>query len=114
MSRKILVVLLVAAFSLGMPTLGNSGGMGKEGKGAGSALDKETLRGTVTRVDGNAVTLRDAECRERTVEAANLRELKDIRIGDHVAVRDGRFAEAVSDPLAGYGISSLPFPGEKC
>lgn len=114
MARRILFVLLVAAYSLGMPSPGFSGRMGGEGKGAGSGMDKETLRGTVTRVDGNAVTLRDAECRERTVEAANPRELKDIRIGDHVAVRDGRFAEAVSDPLAGYGISSLPFPGEKC
>ena len=114
MARKILVVSLVAAFSVGMPVLVLSGGMGKEGVGAGSAMDKETIRGTVTRIDGNAVTLRDAKCRERTVHAANPRELKDIRTGDHVAVREGRIAKAVADPLAGYGVSSPPFPGEKC
>lgn len=114
MARRVLIITLVAAFSLGTANLGISGGMGKKGKEAGSAMGKETLPGTVTRVDGNTVTLRDAGCKEQTVEVTNPKELKDIRIGDHVSVWDGRIVKANTGVLLGYGIRPLPFPGETC
>lgn len=71
----------VTAFSLSMSGLGISGEMGKKGKGARYAMGKDTLRGTVTRVDGNTVTLRGEECQERKVLATKPMELKDIRVG---------------------------------
>ncbi|HZD54699.1 MAG TPA: hypothetical protein VE080_00460 [Candidatus Aquicultoraceae bacterium] len=120
MARKIFVVLLVAAFSVGMPSLVASAGMGKEGTHSGSSMGKDVIEGTVTKVDGSSVTLRDAECRERSITASDAEELKDIRVGDHVSVKDGRLTKVGYQGSSGYegtrGQSgpSASFPGENC
>lgn len=113
MVRKMLIIMLVAAFSVSMPGLGISAGMGKEGKGHGDAMGKDSYQGTVTKVEGDTVTLKGADCEERTVMATGEGTAPDIQVGDHVWVKDGRLSKAdATTPKTGE--ANAPYPGENC
>ena len=107
MARTLLVGLLVAAFSLGLPSAGISGGMGKEGASSGASMEG-AVQGTVTNVEGKQVTIRDAECNEQTILAGTSEEAEYIRVGDHVSWKEGKLTKAQPGE---YG---KPFPGEAC
>lgn len=50
----------------------------------------EDCRGTVIAIDGNAITVRDHKGKETTV----IVDLKEIKIGDMVEVKDGKAIKA--------------------
>lgn len=94
-ARKLLVFFVVTVVSLGIASLGISGGMGKE------------VKGTVIKIEGSKVTIKDAMGHEKTVEPKNPEALKDLKAGDPVAVKDGMLTKE-----GGPG-SSAPSPGKK-
>jgi len=74
-TKSIVVLLLVIAFTVGTIGLANAGSKG----------DAE-LRGTVTKIDGNKITVKDAAGKETTVEVKKLPE--GLKVGDRVTVKD--------------------------
>ncbi len=96
MARNILIVLLVAVFSLSLQSAVISGEMGKG------------VKGTVSKIEGNVVTIRDATCSEQAIQPQNSRELASFRVGDRVSFKDGALTKARG------GDSAMPYPGEKC
>lgn len=52
---------------------------------AGLALAAE-VKGTITKIEGNKLTIKQADGKEVTVE---VKETKDLKVGDTVTVKDG-------------------------
>jgi hypothetical protein len=75
MVRRLLIVLVAIAFSLAFASPGIS------------AMDE--VKGTVTKVEGTSVTIKDSMGAEKTVEPKNPEALKDLKVGDKVAFEDG-------------------------
>jgi len=72
MKRKSIFVLVVAlVFALSV---------------VGLSFAAADVTGTITKVAGNKVTIKDAAGKESTVEAKNA---KDVKEGDHVTIKDG-------------------------
>ena len=86
MRMKSIITLLVAmVFTLGMVSLT-------------FAADVKEAKGTVAKVAGMTLTIKDAAGKEVTVKASNA---KDVKVGDMVTVKDGKATkEAASAPAA--------------
>jgi len=76
-ARTLFVFFVVAMFSLGLASTGLSAGSGGE------------VKGTVTKLDGGQVSIKDLKGDEKTVEPKNPEALKDLRVGDEASVKDG-------------------------
>ncbi len=76
MTKKPLVLLTVVAFSLGTAGLGLAAALGDE------------VKGTVTRIEDYKVTIEDGTGMEKTVEPKNPEALKELKVGDHVVVKE--------------------------
>ena len=75
MKMKSIITLLVAmVFTLGMVSLT-------------FAADVKEAKGTVTKVAGMTVTIKDAAGKEVNVKVSNA---KDVKVGDMVTVKDGK------------------------
>jgi hypothetical protein len=94
-ARKLFLLMVVAAFSLGLASPGLSAGIGEE------------VRGTVTKIDGGNVSIKDFMGSEKTVEPKNPEALKEIKVGDRAMVKDGILTKE-----GGAG-PSAPSPGPK-
>jgi hypothetical protein len=96
-ARKLLVYFLVAGFCLAHASPGISAGMGDE------------VKGTVTKIDGGAVSIKDSMGAEKTVVPKNPEALKNLKVGDRAAVKDGTLTKE-----GGAGPSTpAPAPGPK-
>lgn len=96
-SQKLFVLLVVAVFSLVFASPGFS------------AMDE--VKGTVTKIEGNSVTIKDSLGGEKTVEPKNPEALSDLKVGDKAAIKDGILTKE-----GGMGAStpgSSPAPGPK-
>jgi hypothetical protein len=72
MKAKSIIALVVAIiFTFGIATMGLAAG---------------EVKGTVTKIEGNKVTVKDDKGKETTVE---VKEVKDIKVGDKVTIKDG-------------------------
>lgn len=76
-SRRFLIIIMVALFSLVLARTGFSVALGDE------------LKGTVTKIDGVNVKIEDFMGDERTIEVKNPEALTDLKLGDHVTVKKG-------------------------
>ena len=76
-ARKLLILLAVGVFFVSLASAGVYAGMGHE------------LKGTVTKIEGNKVTIKDGMGVEQTVEPKNPEALTTIKVGDQAAVKDG-------------------------
>jgi len=76
-ARKLFAFFLAAMFSLALASAGLSAGLGDE------------VRGTVTKIDGSKVTIKDFMGDEKTVEPKNPEALTDFKVGDKADVKDG-------------------------
>jgi hypothetical protein len=94
-ARKLFVFFMVAVFSLGLASTGLSAGMGEE------------VRGTVTKIEGGKVSIKDMMGSEKTVEPKNPEALTDLKVGDQASVKDGILIKA-----GGAG-PSAPSPGPR-
>ncbi len=73
--KRILALIVAVVFALGMVTMGFAGEAPKE------------IKGTVSKVDGAKITVKDDKGKETTVED---KTAKDIKAGDKVTVKDGK------------------------
>lgn len=81
MAKTLIVFLAAAALTLGLASTGLAE--------AGRSGMEEEIKGTVTRIEGNTVTIKDFMGVEKTVELKNPESLGDLRIGDPAVIRDG-------------------------
>ena len=95
MARKLLILLAVGVFFLSLAGPGIAAGMGGE------------VKGTVTKIEGNKVTIKDGMGVEQTVEPKNPEVLTTINVGDQAAVMDGMLMKV------GGAEPSAPAPGPK-
>ena len=77
-ARKLLVLLAVGAFLLSLASPGVFAGMGAH-----------EIKGTVTRIEGKKVTIKDGMGMEKTVEPANPEALSGLKVGDEAAIKEG-------------------------
>ncbi|HEX9261362.1 MAG TPA: hypothetical protein VF893_02420 [Candidatus Bathyarchaeia archaeon] len=73
--KSIITVLVAAAFLISLASLSLAAGMGKMG-----------VNGTVTKIEGNKVTVQDDMGKETTVD---VKDVKDTKVGDKVKIEDG-------------------------
>ena len=94
-TRRLFLYFLTAAFFLGLASPDLSFGLGEE------------IKGTVTKIEGGKVSIKDIMGSEKTVEPKNPEALTDLKVGDRAAVKDGILTKE-----GGAG-SSAPSPGPK-
>ncbi len=73
--KSLITVLVAAVFLLGLASLSLAAGDEKMG-----------VSGTVTKIEGNKVTVKDDMGKETTVE---VKDVKDTKVGDKVKIEDG-------------------------
>jgi len=77
MTKRLLILLAVMAFILGLASTGPAAGMGKG------------LKGSVARIEGSQVTILDDLGNENNIEVKDPIALRDLKAGDRVSVKDG-------------------------
>ncbi len=75
MIRKSIVLLMVAAFTLGV---------------VGLSFSAQEVKGTVSKIEGNKLTLLDDTGKQITVQVKDRESLKEVKVGDRVSVKDGK------------------------
>jgi hypothetical protein len=76
-ARGLFIFFMVAVFSLGLASPGLSGVLGEE------------VKGTVTKIDGGKVSIKDFMGDEKTVEPKNPEALTEFKVGDRASVKEG-------------------------
>lgn len=94
-ARRLFIFFVVALFSLGIASSSFSGVVGEE------------VKGTVTKIDGGKVSIKDFMGDEKTVEPKNPEALTNLKVGDRAMVKDGILT------IEGGGVRSAPSPGPK-
>ena len=74
-ARRVFIVLVAIVFSLALASPGIT------------AMDE--VKGTVTKMEATSVTIKDSMGGEKSVEPKNPEALKDLKVGDKVAFKDG-------------------------
>jgi len=73
--KSIIALMIAIIFTLGVATMG---------------LASAEVKGTITKIDGKKVTVKDDKGKETTVE---VKEVKDVKVGDKVTIKDGVVAK---------------------
>jgi hypothetical protein len=94
-ARRFFIFLVLASFSLGLASPGLSGVVGEE------------IKGTVTKIDGGKVSIRDFMGDEKTVDPINPEALTTLKVGDRAQVKEGILTKE-----GGAG-TSAPSPGPR-
>jgi acylphosphatase len=96
MTKKLLVLLAVIAFTLSLASTCLSAGMGKE------------IKGSVAKIEDGKVTILDSTGKEKTIEV-KIHRLQDLKVGDQISVKDGILTkEAANHPLPNQLLLPLP------
>jgi Flp pilus assembly protein TadD len=77
MTKRLLIILAVTAFSLSLATTYVSAGMG------------EAVKGSVTKIEGSKVTISDAMGNEKTTDVKDAAALQNLKVGDRISIKDG-------------------------
>ena len=77
MIKRLIVLLMVAVFTLGV---------------VGLTFSAQEIQGTVSQIEGNKLTIVDALGKEKTVKVEDKKSLMEMEIGvgDRVLVKDGK------------------------
>jgi len=75
MIKKLIVLLMVTTFVLGV---------------AGISFSAQEVKGTVSKIEGNKLTLLDDMGKQITVQVKDQESLKEVKVGDRVSVKDGK------------------------
>ena len=94
-ARRIFMFFMVALFSLGLANPGLAGVVGEE------------VKGTVTKIDGGKVSIKDFMGDEKTVEPINPEALTNLKVGDRASVKEGILT------IEGGAGRSVPSPGPR-
>jgi len=92
-ARRIFMLFVVALFSLGLASQGLAAVVGEE------------VKGTVTKIDGGKVSIKDFMGDEKTVEPINPEALTNLKVGDRASVKEGILT------IEGGAVRSVPSPG---
>jgi len=71
--KSIIALVIAIIFTFGVATMGFAAAAGE-------------VKGTVTKIDGKKVTVKDDKGKETTVEA---KDVKDVKVGDKVTIKGG-------------------------
>jgi hypothetical protein len=74
-TRRLIVLLMVVAFTLGVASL---------------SFSAEEVKGTVSKIEGNKLTIMDDQGKQVTVQVSDQGSLKEIKVGDRVSIKDGK------------------------
>ena len=74
MIKRLIVLLMVAVFTLGV---------------VGLTFSAQEVYGTVSKIEGNTLTIVDNMGKEKTVKVEGKESLK-VKVGDRVLVKDGK------------------------
>jgi outer membrane lipoprotein SlyB len=74
-TKKFIVLLMAMVFTLGV---------------VGLSFSAQEIKGTVSKIEGNKLTILDDMGKEKTVKVKDLESLKDLKVGDRVLVKDGK------------------------
>lgn len=81
--RSLIVLLMAMVFTLGVVGL------------SFSAQEKtQEVMGTVSKIDGNKLTIVDNMGKEKTVKVEDKKSLKEIKVGDRVLVKEGKVTKS--------------------
>ena len=94
-SGKHFTFFVISLLFLSLASTGLSAGMGEE------------VKGTVTKIDGGKVSIKDSTGDEKTIEPINPEALSTLKVGDRALVKDGILIKE-----GGAG-PSAPSPGPK-
>jgi outer membrane lipoprotein SlyB len=94
-ARRLFLFFVVALFSLGIASASFSGVVGEE------------VKGTVTKIDGGKVSIKDFMGDEKTVEPKNPEALTNLKVGDRAMVKDGILT------IEGGAVRTAPSPGPR-
>jgi len=75
MIKKLIVLLMVTTFALAV---------------AGISFSAQEVKGTVSKIEGNKLTLLDDTGKQITVQVKDQESLKEVKVGDRVSVKDGK------------------------
>lgn len=76
-AKKLLILLVAALVSMSLASRGISAGTGDD------------IKGTVMKIDGAKITIKDFMGVEKTVEPINPEAVREYRVGDQATVKDG-------------------------
>jgi len=74
-TQRVIVLLVIAAFTLGL---------------VGMSFSAEEVKGTVSKIEGNKLTIADDTGKEITVSVQDPKSLQGLKVGDRVLVKDGK------------------------
>ena len=75
-TKKLIILLMAAIFTLGV---------------AGLSFSAQEVKGTVSKIEGNKLTIVDAMGKEKaSVKVEDKESLKEIKVLDRVLVKDGK------------------------
>ncbi len=74
-SKRLIVLLMAAVFTLGI---------------VGLSFSAEEVKGTVSKIEGNKLTIMDDKGKQVTVQVSDQGSLKEMKIGDKVSIKDGK------------------------
>ena len=74
-TKKLIILLMAAIFTLGV---------------AGLSFSAQEVKGTVSKIEGNKLTIADDMGKEKIVKVKDLESLKEVKVGDRVLVKDGK------------------------
>lgn len=74
-AKRLIVLLMAAVFTFGV---------------VGLSLSAEEVKGTVTKIEGNAVTIQDDMGGQTVVEVKDQESLMDIKVGDKVVIKGSK------------------------
>ncbi len=80
-SKKLIVLLMAMLFTLGV---------------VGLSFSAQEVKGTVSKIVGDKLTILDSMGKEQTVKVKDLESLKEIKVGDMVSVKDGKVTKQSS------------------
>jgi hypothetical protein len=80
-SKKLIVLLMAMVFTLGV---------------VGLSFSAQEVKGTVSKIVGDKLTILDSMGKEQTVKVKDLESLKEIKVGDMVSVKDGKVTKESS------------------
>ena len=74
-TKKLIILLMAVVFTLGV---------------AGLSFSAEEIKGVVSKIEGNKLTIADDMGKEKIVKVKDLESLKEIKVSDRVLVKDGK------------------------
>lgn len=73
--KSLIVLLMAVAFTLGV---------------VGLSFSAQEIKGTVSKIEGDKLTLVDNVGKEKTVKVKDMESIKEVQVGDKVLVKNGK------------------------